>query len=121
MTKQQKRTSTKKLALWLLIAPASLIIFSFLLFALNNFIFSGITPSSATTIDCQDSAMSIKDLNDQTSCELPETTSRQPIQQFINYAAFIIGSIGTIALIPSFIAGIILLVIDKRQKIDPTE
>jgi hypothetical protein len=91
--KQPKKQDGRKIAGILLVAgPTVLIVLSVMLYALVNFIFSSIPPSS-------------DDLFSNTS----------PAQSIANIILFSLGTTGFITWLPALIIGIILLATRKKQ------
>lgn len=82
----------KKVALWLLIAPTSLLIVTFALFAFVNFFSTLLAPITADT-----------------------EIMTQPVALTItNVVLFLFGAIASIAWLPGLIAGIILLATEEK-------
>lgn len=91
-TVRKKMTPRTKLALWLLVAPTGLLIVTFVLFALINFLTTLLTPIVPDG----------------------ELFGPQPIGLVIaNVIFFIFGAISVISWLPGLITGIVLLATKK--------
>lgn len=86
-------TKRTKGALWLLIAPTALIVLTFILFAVVNWIFSAVSPAPA---------------------EGQLFTEPSLGASIINVILFIVGMLATVAWLPGLIVGIILLASPKK-------
>jgi hypothetical protein len=85
-----KANKRKKLALWLMLGPAGLLITTFLLFALINLLFF-------STADAGNFLF----------------PSAPPYQSFIVFLLFITAAVSFLAFVPGLIIGIVLLIIRK--------
>lgn len=92
-TTTHRRNTRKIAAIWLLVGPTALLVFSILAYALANFIFASTVSSSNT-----------------------ELLGQQPIgTTIVNLALFVVGLVGVIAWLPGIIIGIVLLATQRQQ------
>lgn len=102
-----KKKQSIKLPLFLMIAPIAGIILSIFLYAIVNFIFSGVTtePATSSDISLSDGA-SIAQSSDASDDLYGET----PIFKTIaNIVLFLLGSVSMLAIVPCLVVGIIML------------
>ena len=102
-----KKKQSIKLPLFLMIAPIAGIILSIFLYAIVNFIFSGVTtePVTSSDISLSDGA-SIAQGSDVSDDLYGET----PIFKTIaNIVLFLLGSVSMLAIVPCLVVGIIML------------
>ncbi len=102
-----KKKQSIKLPLFLMIAPIAGIILSIFLYAIVNFIFSGVTTEPATSSDMSLSdGASIAQGADASDDLYGET----PIFKTIaNIVLFLLGSVSMLAIVPCLVVGIIML------------
>ena len=98
---KKRMTGRTKLALWLLIGPTALLIVTFILFAISNFIASIAAPVNTAPGEL-----------------FPEQSTSSP---FINIALFLVGSISVITWLPGLIVGIVLLASKPAQPPQPPQ
>ena len=102
-----KKKQSIKLPIFLMVAPIAGIVLSIFLYAIVNFIFSGITAESATSSDMS--------LSDGTSITQGVDASNDlygetPIFNTIaNVVLFLLGSISMLAIVPCLVIGIVML------------
>lgn len=106
-----KKEQSIKLPLFLMIAPIAGIILSIFLYAIVNFIFSGVTTEPATSSDMSLSdGASIAQGADASDDLYGET----PIFKTIaNIVLFLLGSVSMLAIVPCLVVGIVML--NKRR------
>ena len=102
-----KKKQSIKLPIFLMIAPIAGIILSIFLYAIVNFIFSGVTAELATSSDMSLSdGASIAQGSDASDDLYGET----PIFKTIaNIVLFLLGSVSMLAIVPCLVVGIIML------------
>lgn len=109
MSKPQKRSL--KLPIFLIIGPALGLILSIFIYAVVNFIFSGVTaePTSTSEVSLSDGASIAQGVD--SSADLYGDSSM--VRTTSNILLFLIGSVSVLAFIPCLIFGIIIL--NKRR------
>ncbi len=86
-------TKRTKGALWLLIAPTALIVLTFIVYAITNWVFSTVTPPPTEG----------------------ELFSETPIGvAIVNVILFVVGALSTAAWLPGLIVGLVLLASPKK-------
>lgn len=89
----QRRNARKITAIWLLVGPSALIVFSILAYAIANAIFMNTASSDST-----------------------ELFGQQPVgATIVNIALFIIGTVSVVTWLPGIVIGIILLTTKGRK------
>lgn len=109
MSKQQKRSL--KLPILLIIGPALGVILSIFIYAVVNFIFSGVTaePTSTSEVSLSDGANIATGADG--SADLYGDSSM--VRTISNVLLFLLGSISVLAFVPCLVVGIIML--NKRR------
>lgn len=113
-------TNTKtslKLPIFLMVAPALLLILTFFIYAVVNFIFSGVTAEPIATSDMSISEGASIAEGANTEAELFGEPSL--VSTISNIVLFLVGAISVLAFVPCLVFGIILL--NKRRNPEPVD
>lgn len=113
-----KKKQSLKLPIFLMVAPIAGIILSIFLYAIVNFIFSGVTtePASGADMSLSDGAGIAQGA--ESSSELYGET---PIFKTIaNVVLFLLGSVSMLAIVPCLVIGIIMLNRRRNPQTDDT-
>ena len=110
MSKPQKRSL--KLPIFLIIGPALGLILSIFLYAIVNFIFSGVTaePTPTSEMSLSDGASIAQGADQQ---DLYGSDDSSMFRTISNVLLFLLGSISVLAFVPCLVIGIIML--NKRR------
>lgn len=114
-----KKKQSLKLPIFLMVAPIAGIVLSVFLYAIVNFIFSGVTtePTTGSGMSLSDGASIAQGA--ESSSELYGET---PIFKTIaNVVLFLLGSVSVLAIIPCLVIGIIMLNRRRNPQVESSE
>lgn len=114
-----KKKQSLKLPIFLMVAPIAGIILSIFLYAIVNFIFSGLTTESTTGADMSLSDGASIAQGAESSSELYGET---PIFKTVtNIVLFLLGSVSMLAIVPSLVIGIIMINRRRNSQVESSE
>lgn len=107
----KKAKTSLKLPIFLIVGPALGLVLSIFIYAIVNFIFSGVTaePTSTSNMSLSDGASIAQGVDD--SADLYGDSSM--VRTISNILLFLLGSVSVLAFVPCLVFGIIIL--NKRR------